>query len=159
LSLSRLQKSNSKYGNEHEAIAVYHMMRGVEKFCPIYTLCIGNAFGEAALLLAAGSKVRQWWQQQQQQQEIDDCVGGSIEAIVHAAVAVQAQQVLACLLVCTIAVQLQRLVLLRYCSPAGCSLLLLMLLVFLDSHQVQHAFMPSVQECCRASARHCAAAR
>lgn len=33
------------------------MMRGVEKFCPIYTLCIGNAFGEAALLLAAGSKV------------------------------------------------------------------------------------------------------
>lgn len=60
-----LQKSNSKYGNEHEAIAVYHMMRGVEKFCPIYTLCIGNAFGEAALLLAAGSKVRQFigsWQ-------------------------------------------------------------------------------------------------
>jgi len=36
---------------------VYSMMRGVEKFCPIYTLCIGNAFGEAALLLAAGSKV------------------------------------------------------------------------------------------------------
>jgi len=56
--LGLLQKSNSKYGNEHEAIAVYHMMRGVEKFCPIYTLCIGNAFGEAALLLAAGSKVR-----------------------------------------------------------------------------------------------------
>ncbi|WIA39296.1 hypothetical protein OEZ86_005414 [Tetradesmus obliquus] len=51
-----IAKSNSKYGNEHEAIAVYHMMRGVEKFCPIYTLCIGNAFGEAALLLAAGSK-------------------------------------------------------------------------------------------------------
>jgi ATP-dependent protease ClpP protease subunit len=40
------------------------MMRGVEKFCPIYTLCIGNAFGEAALLLAAGSKVRQQQQQQ-----------------------------------------------------------------------------------------------
>lgn len=55
---SGMQKSNSKYGNEHEAIAVYHMMRGVEKFCPIYTLCIGNAFGEAALLLSAGSKVR-----------------------------------------------------------------------------------------------------
>lgn len=51
------QKSNNKYGNEHEAIAVYHMMRGVERFCPIYTLCIGNAFGEAALLLSAGSKV------------------------------------------------------------------------------------------------------
>lgn len=54
-----LQKSNSKYGNEHEAVAVYSMMRGVEKFCPIYTLCIGNAFGEAALLLAAGTKVSQ----------------------------------------------------------------------------------------------------
>jgi hypothetical protein len=53
-----LQKSNQKYGNEHEAIAVYHMMQGVQKFCPIYTLCVGNAFGEAALLLSAGSKVR-----------------------------------------------------------------------------------------------------
>lgn len=51
-----IAKSNSKYGNEHEAVAVYSMMRGVEKFCPIYTLCIGNAFGEAALLLAAGTK-------------------------------------------------------------------------------------------------------
>jgi ATP-dependent protease ClpP protease subunit len=57
------QKSNSKYGNEHEAVAVYSMMRGVEKFCPIYTLCIGNAFGEAALLLAAGTKVGQLRQQ------------------------------------------------------------------------------------------------
>jgi len=51
-----IAKSNQKYGNEHEAIAVYHMMKGVEKFCPIYTLCVGNAFGEAALLLSAGSK-------------------------------------------------------------------------------------------------------
>lgn len=50
-----IAKSNTKYGNEHEAIAVYNMMRGVEKFCPIYTLCVGNAFGEAALLLSAGS--------------------------------------------------------------------------------------------------------
>lgn len=52
-----LQKSNTKYGNEHEAIAVYNMMMGVQKFCPIYTLCVGNAFGEAALLLSAGSPV------------------------------------------------------------------------------------------------------
>lgn len=52
-----LQKSNTKYGNEHEAIAVYNMMMGVQKFCPIYTLCVGNAFGEAALLLSAGSSV------------------------------------------------------------------------------------------------------
>lgn len=52
-----MQKSNTKYGNEHEAIAVYNMMMGVQKFCPIYTLCVGNAFGEAALLLSAGSPV------------------------------------------------------------------------------------------------------
>lgn len=51
------QKSTTKYGNEHEAIAVYNMMMGVQKFCPIYTLCVGNAFGEAALLLSAGSPV------------------------------------------------------------------------------------------------------
>ncbi|GBF87370.1 ATP-dependent Clp protease proteolytic subunit-related protein, chloroplastic [Raphidocelis subcapitata] len=51
-----IAKSNTKYGNEHEAIAVYSMMRAVQKFCPIFTLCVGNAFGEAALLLAAGSK-------------------------------------------------------------------------------------------------------
>ena len=55
---SRAQKSNTKYGNEHEAIAVYNMMLGVQKFCPNYTLCVGNAFGEAALLLSAGSPVR-----------------------------------------------------------------------------------------------------
>ena len=57
-SLWFLQKSNTKYGNEHEAIAVYHMLKGVQKFCPVYTLCVGNAFGEAALLLSAGSPVR-----------------------------------------------------------------------------------------------------
>ena len=59
------QKSTTKYGNEHEAIAVYNMMMGVQKFCPIYTLCVGNAFGEAALLLSAGSPVRKdrmWYQ-------------------------------------------------------------------------------------------------
>ncbi|GLC37105.1 hypothetical protein PLESTB_001391200 [Pleodorina starrii] len=50
-----IAKSTTKFGNEHEAIAVYHMMKGVQKFCPIYTLCVGNAFGEAALLLSAGS--------------------------------------------------------------------------------------------------------
>lgn len=50
-----IAKSTTKYGNEHEAIAVYNMMQGVQKFCPIYTLAVGNAFGEAALLLSAGS--------------------------------------------------------------------------------------------------------
>ncbi len=37
---------------------MYSMMKAVQKFCPIYTLCVGNAFGEAALLLSAGSPVR-----------------------------------------------------------------------------------------------------
>jgi ATP-dependent Clp protease protease subunit len=50
-----IAKSNTKYGNEHEAVAVYSMLRAVQKFCPVYTLAMGNAFGEAALLLAAGS--------------------------------------------------------------------------------------------------------
>ncbi|KAJ9526635.1 hypothetical protein QJQ45_017599, partial [Haematococcus lacustris] len=50
-----IAKSNTKFGNEHEAIAVYNMLRGVQKFCPVYTLAVGNAFGEAALLLSAGS--------------------------------------------------------------------------------------------------------
>jgi hypothetical protein len=57
-SLARAQKSTTKFGNEHEAFAVYHMMKGVQRFCPIYTLCVGNAFGEAALLLSAGTPVR-----------------------------------------------------------------------------------------------------
>jgi ATP-dependent Clp protease protease subunit len=50
-----IAKSNTKYGNEHEAVAVYTVLRAVQKFCPVYTLAMGNAFGEAALLLAAGS--------------------------------------------------------------------------------------------------------
>lgn len=50
-----IAKSTTKYGNEHEAIAVYNMLKGVQKFCPVYTLCVGNAFGEAALLLSAGT--------------------------------------------------------------------------------------------------------
>lgn len=50
-----IAKSNTKYGNEHEAIAVYNVLVGVSKFCPVYTLCVGNAFGEAALLLSAGT--------------------------------------------------------------------------------------------------------
>lgn len=37
---------------------MYSMMLAVQKFCPIYTLGVGNAFGEAALLLSAGSPVR-----------------------------------------------------------------------------------------------------
>jgi len=47
------------------------MMRAVQKFCPIFTLCVGNAFGEAALLLAAGSKVGLGW--------AGGCVGAWVE--------------------------------------------------------------------------------
>lgn len=50
-----IAKNTNKYGNEHEAIAVYSLLVGIQKFCPVYTLCVGNAFGEAAMLLAAGS--------------------------------------------------------------------------------------------------------
>uniref|UniRef100_A0A804K6W6 ATP-dependent Clp protease proteolytic subunit n=1 Tax=Musa acuminata subsp. malaccensis TaxID=214687 RepID=A0A804K6W6_MUSAM len=37
-----------------EAFAIYDVMRFVKP--PIFTLCVGNAWGEAALLLAAGTK-------------------------------------------------------------------------------------------------------
>lgn len=50
-----MAKNPDKPGNEHQAFAVYTMMLAVQKFCPIYTLCVGNAFGEAALLLSAGT--------------------------------------------------------------------------------------------------------
>ncbi|PSR91679.1 ATP-dependent Clp protease proteolytic subunit-related protein like [Actinidia chinensis var. chinensis] len=47
-------KGGTKVSYETEAIAVYDIMRCVKN--PIYTLCIGYAWGEAALLLAAGTK-------------------------------------------------------------------------------------------------------
>ncbi|GJN37936.1 hypothetical protein PR202_gb26937 [Eleusine coracana subsp. coracana] len=47
-------KNGEKLGYETEALAVYDAMRYVK--VPIFTLCIGNAWGEAALLLAAGAK-------------------------------------------------------------------------------------------------------
>lgn len=43
-------------GYEAEALAIYDLMRFVKP--PISTLCVGNAFGEAAMLLASGQKVR-----------------------------------------------------------------------------------------------------
>ncbi|XP_031123764.1 ATP-dependent Clp protease proteolytic subunit-related protein 4, chloroplastic [Ipomoea triloba] len=46
-------KGGEKLGYETEAFAVYDAMRHVEP--PIFTLCVGNAWGEAALLLAAGA--------------------------------------------------------------------------------------------------------
>ncbi|KAL5973810.1 ATP-dependent Clp protease proteolytic subunit-related protein 4, chloroplastic [Asimina triloba] len=43
-----------KYGYETEAFAIYDVMRYMG--APVFTLCVGNAWGEAALLLAAGAK-------------------------------------------------------------------------------------------------------
>ncbi|CAL9042719.1 unnamed protein product [Musa banksii] len=47
-------KGGEKLGYETEAFAIYDVMSYVKP--PIFTLCVGNAWGEAALLLAAGSK-------------------------------------------------------------------------------------------------------
>ncbi|WOK92929.1 hypothetical protein Cni_G01621 [Canna indica] len=46
-------KGGEKLGYETEAFAVYDLMSYVKP--PIFTLCVGNAWGEAALLLAAGA--------------------------------------------------------------------------------------------------------
>lgn len=47
-------KDGEKLGYETEAFAVYDTLRYVKP--PIFTLCVGNAWGEAALLLATGAK-------------------------------------------------------------------------------------------------------
>ncbi|KAL5228450.1 hypothetical protein ABZP36_016715 [Zizania latifolia] len=47
-------KNGEKLGYETEAFAIYDAMRYIK--VPIFTLCVGNAWGEAALLLAAGAK-------------------------------------------------------------------------------------------------------
>ncbi|XP_027335056.1 ATP-dependent Clp protease proteolytic subunit-related protein 4, chloroplastic [Abrus precatorius] len=46
-------KGGEKLGYETEAFAIYDVMRYVKP--PIFTLCVGNAWGEAALLLASGA--------------------------------------------------------------------------------------------------------
>jgi ATP-dependent protease ClpP protease subunit len=51
-----LQKGGDKLGYESEAFAIYDTMRYIKP--PIHTLCVGNAFGEAAFLLSAGVPVR-----------------------------------------------------------------------------------------------------
>ena len=50
-----MQKGSEVLGYEAEALAIYDLMRFVKP--PISTLCVGNAFGEAAMLLASGQKV------------------------------------------------------------------------------------------------------
>ncbi|KAK1286137.1 hypothetical protein QJS10_CPB20g01356 [Acorus calamus] len=47
-------KGGEKLGYETEAFAIYDVMRYVKS--PIFSLCVGNAWGEAALLLAAGAR-------------------------------------------------------------------------------------------------------
>eukprot|EP00850_Spirogloea_muscicola_P023874 SM000398S15216 [mRNA] locus=s398:14550:16185:- [translate_table: standard] len=53
-SLDFCAQDGEKLGYETEAFAIYDTMRYVKP--PIFTLCVGNAWGEAALLLATGSK-------------------------------------------------------------------------------------------------------
>ncbi|KAI3708887.1 hypothetical protein L2E82_38427 [Cichorium intybus] len=48
------RKVVKSWGYETEAFAIYDVMRYVKP--PIFTLCVGNAWGEAALLLAASAK-------------------------------------------------------------------------------------------------------
>lgn len=51
----RLQKGGDKLGYEAEAFAIYDTMRYVKP--AVGTVCVGSAYGEAAMLLAAGEKV------------------------------------------------------------------------------------------------------
>ncbi|KAM7491159.1 hypothetical protein LguiA_034080 [Lonicera macranthoides] len=47
-------KGDQKLAYDAEAFAVYDVMACIRS--PIFTLCVGNAWGEAALILAAGSR-------------------------------------------------------------------------------------------------------
>ena len=49
------QKGGDKLGYESEAFAIYDTMRYIKP--PIGTVCVGSAFGEAGMLLAAGEPV------------------------------------------------------------------------------------------------------
>lgn len=54
--LSPSQKGSGKLGYEAEAFAIYDTMRYIKP--PVATVCVGSAFGEAAMLLAAGEPGR-----------------------------------------------------------------------------------------------------
>lgn len=47
-------KGDRAYGHEREALAIYDIMSYIKT--PVFTLCAGNAWGDAALLLAAGAR-------------------------------------------------------------------------------------------------------
>lgn len=48
-----MQKGGPRLGFEAEAFAIYDVMQFVKP--PLKTMCVGSAFGEAAMLLAAGN--------------------------------------------------------------------------------------------------------
>lgn len=50
-----MQKGGDKLGYESEAFAIYDTMKYIKP--EVHTLCVGNAFGESAMLLAAGTPV------------------------------------------------------------------------------------------------------
>ena len=50
------QKGADKLGYEAEAFAIYDTMKYIKP--AVHTLCVGTAFGESAMLLAAGTPVR-----------------------------------------------------------------------------------------------------
>ena len=50
-----MQKGGEKLGYESEAFAIYDTMKYIKP--SVRTLCVGTAFGESAMLLAAGEKV------------------------------------------------------------------------------------------------------
>jgi Clp protease len=51
---ARVQAGDARLGYETEAFAIYDSIRQLK--CPVRTLCVGTAFGEAAMLLAAGAR-------------------------------------------------------------------------------------------------------
>lgn len=55
--LMALQKGGEKLGYESEAFAIYDTMKYIKP--SVRTLCVGTAFGESAMLLAAGEKACQ----------------------------------------------------------------------------------------------------
>ena len=51
-----VQKGGDKLGYESEAFAIYDTMKYIKP--EVHTLCVGTAFGESAMLLAAGTPVQ-----------------------------------------------------------------------------------------------------
>lgn len=50
-----MKKEGQKYGYDSEAFAIFDTIQYVKP--PVHTVAIGTAWGEAAMLLAAGKKV------------------------------------------------------------------------------------------------------